>query len=567
MQPHRGKIFLVLALVPAVLAAAFAPIARSDAADSALSPGLHRDLTDAEAGRVLELLFEARPNEALGVLATLETRADGEPLFHIIRARCYQEFVPMDDANHAVARERAVPALEDLDRCIDVCTRRFEAGDSDPNLFLYRGWAWMSKAYVRSMTRDLYTAGREAKKGKKDLDAYLAVHPGDPTASGLMGAFLYFADTIPGAFKFLSKMLMLPTGDREKGLQDLQAAVRGGGLLETDWKLILYNVYFYFEGRYEEGLAGLQEMIQKYPEYGRTAIPLALSRPYAPSIAERNDELVGTTVDRMYGAPNREVDWNALYLVQLFRAYGDRYFSQARVTEARLRSIIHESPRHPDWVSAYARLELGRLYASRGDREEAVALFESVAAIEGLDHLRKEAEILLKDVERFRNVFDGPALPDTDEWVRALYSGSLDSLDAIRGRFAALSQRSVGAKFYVAECDLLSGNFDAALEEFDRVISVDAPAWDHAYQMIASTRIAEIYASRGYYKTAARYQGIALSYYHNEYLVDWVLEGRKRYFERLAEGKETIPPTLLTGNFGVRRDGRPSLSAPGGGSR
>jgi hypothetical protein len=170
-------------------------------------------------------------------------------------------------------------------------------------------------------------------------------------------------------------------------------------------------------------------------------------------------------------------------------------------------------------------------------------------------------------MEKFRNVFDGPALPDTDEWVRALYRGSPDSLDAIRGRFAVLAEGSVGAKFYVAECDLLSGRMDAALEEFEGVISVEAPAWDHAYQMIASTRVAEIYASRGYYKTAARYQGIALSYYHNEYLVDWVVEGRKRYFERLAEGKEKTPPTLLTRNAGVRREDGASTARPGGGSR
>lgn len=542
-----------------------ASAARSAGAEAPTAPG--RDLTDAEAGRAFELLFQARPNEALGYLASLEARSVGEPLFHIARARCYQEFVPMDDANHAAARERSAPSIEDLDRCIDVCTRRLENGDDNPKLLLYRGWAWMSKGYVRSMTRDLFSAGRDAKKGKRDLDAYLAANPDDPTAKGLLGSFLYFADTIPGAFKFLSKMLMLPAGDRDKGLEYLRAAVQGGGLLATDWKLILYNVYFYFEGRFEEGLAGLQTMIQTYPEYGRTAIPLAISRPYAPNIAARNDELVENAVDRMYGAPHREVDWNALYLVQLFRAYGDRYFSRSRATEARLRSIIHESPRHPDWLAASARLELGRLHASRGERDEAVALFESVAALEGPDQFRKEADILLRDVGRFKTVFDEPALPNTDEWVEAVYRGSPDSLAAVRGRFAALAPKSVAAKFYVAECDLMVGKFDNALEEFGDVISVEAPAWDHAYQMIASTRIAEIYAARGYYKTAARYQGIALSYYHNEYLVDWVVGGRMRYFERLAEGKELNPPTLLTGNLGVRRDVRGSAAAAPGGSR
>ena len=552
MRLRLRKSFVALVFL---LALHPAPAKASDAAPAPDSLA-GRDLTQGEAARALDSLFRGRPNEALGYLATLETRAAGEPLFHIVRARCYQEFVPMDDADNAAGRERSKPALQNLDRCIDVCTRRLDAGDPDPRLSLYRGWAWMSKAYVRSMTRDFYSAGREAKKGKTDLERYLAERPDDPTATGLLGAFLYFADTVPGAFKFLSKLLMLPTGDRDKGLEDLQIAVRGGGLMGTDWKIILYNVYFYFEGRFEEGIAGLQDLIETYPEYARTAIPLAVSRPYAPSLAARNDDLVETTISRVYGAPNREVDWNALYLVQLSRAYGDRYCSHSRTTEARLRSIIHESPRHPDWVSAFARLELGRLYASRGKREEAVALFESVARGPGFDYLRKEAEVLLRDVGRFGHVFEGTPLPDMDEWVWAVYRSAPDSIAAIRGRFAELATRSVAARFYTAECDLLLGNFDGALQVFTEVISAEAAAWDQTYQMIASTRIAEIYASREDYKTAARYQGIALSYYHNEYLVDWVLEGRKRYFERLGEGKEALPPpTLFSANVRAGRTG------------
>jgi tetratricopeptide (TPR) repeat protein len=561
MTPFRKNSMLALAVGFALWAAA-AQSVNAETLDVAAG-----DLSDSEAAGVFELLFQGRPNEALQSLASLEPRASGEPLYHIARARCYQEFVPMDDADHAAARERSAPALEDLDRAIDICTRRLENGDQDPKLLLYRGWAWMSKAYVRSMTRDLFSAGRDAKKGKKDLDAYLASNPDDPTAKGLLGAFLYFADTIPSAFKFLSKMLMLPTGNRERGLEYLRAAVEGGGLLATDWKLVLYNVYFYFEGRFEEGIAGLQAMLRAYPEYGRTAIPLAVSRPYAPGLAARNDELVGFAVERMYSAPHREVDWNALYLVQLFRAYGDRYLSRSRVTETRLRSIIHESPRHPDWVSASARLDLGKLYASRGKRDEAVSLFQSVVPFDGVDHLRKDAQTLLGDIDKFAETFDAPALPNSDDWVETVYRGSPDSVAAVRARFAALAPRSLAARFYVAECDLMSGSLDAALEGFEEVISVDAPAWDHAYQMFASTRIAEIYASRGYYKNAARYQGIALSYYHNEYLVDWVVEGRKRYFERLADGKETTPPTLFTGIIGGRTDARESASATAGGSR
>jgi hypothetical protein len=65
--------------------------------------------------------------------------------------------------------------------------------------------------------------------------------------------------------------------------------------------------------------------------------------------------------------------------------------------------------------------------------------------------------------------------------------------------------------------------------------------------MIATTRIAEIHALNGNYLKAAEAQGRALDYYQNEYRIDWFIEGRQQYFQRLAEGVEVMPtPTLLS---------------------
>ncbi len=507
-----------------------------------------RDLTHDEAQEILDLVFQGRPRTALAFADSLAATCEGYPLFHIVRARCYQQFIPMHDADNDFGREKSVPALEELDRCIEVCKRHIEADDPNVDYYYYRGWAWMAKAYVRSMTQNLFTAGREAKRGKKDLNRYLEVHPDDPTARGLLGSFLYFADTVPSAYKFVSKLLLLPTGDREKGLRYLQYAIDNDGLLRNDWRLILYSVYFYFEGRYEEGLAGLQEVCQEYPEYATSAVPLAISRPYVPRFISKNNELVENAINSMYSAPAREVDWGVLYLVQIFRAYGDRYINNPEMTRARLRSIIHESPRHPDWVEGFARIQLGQLYASRGDRDEAIQLFESVADGYSFDHLRDEAKKLLKDVEKNTAYFETPPPPIMDRWIAEVYSSHPDSLTVLRTRFESVSDRSIVATFYVGECDLLAGRHDKALASYDKIIAHKAPRWEHTYQMIASTRIAEIFASRGHYKKAAEYQSQAMDYYHRQYLVDWVIEGRQRYFERLADGKETVEPTLLSIN-------------------
>jgi tetratricopeptide (TPR) repeat protein len=289
-------------------------------------------------------------------------------------------------------------------------------------------------------------------------------------------------------------------------------------------------------------------MSELYPEYGRTAIPLAVSRPYFPRLSAKNDELVESTINNLYSTPHRDVNWNALYLVQVFRAYGDRYCNHSSTTKTRLRGIIHESPRHPDWVEPFARLELGQLYAANGRRNEAKALFESVKRSDTFGYLRDEAKTLLEDMERYEDYFDGPPQPNLDDWVATLYKADRDSVSALRARFARLAPSSLAAAFYVGECDLLTGDYESALRSYGRVVSADAPAWNHTYQLIASTRIAEIFADRGQYEKAAEYQGQAMKFYHREFLVDWIVEGRQRYFQRLAEGNESVPPTLLSVN-------------------
>jgi hypothetical protein len=94
----------------------------------------------------------------------------------------------------------------------------------------------------------------------------------------------------------------------------------------------------------------------------------------------------------------------------------------------------------------------------------------------------------------------------------------------------------------------MSGDQNRALDAYTGVVNPKACAWDHCYQMIASARAGEILASRGEYKAAAKHYQRAGSFWHKELYFDWLFEARKRYFERLEEGKETTPPNMLTNN-------------------
>ena len=103
---------------------------------------------------------------------------------------------------------------------------------------------------------------------------------------------LYFADTLPSAYKFVSKLLFLPSGDRDRGLRMMEAAEKWDNPIGTDNLLILYSVYLGFEGRYEEGLQGFQRLQAQYPLHATFVRPAAIMAPLLPRLGtEQSDSL------------------------------------------------------------------------------------------------------------------------------------------------------------------------------------------------------------------------------------------------------------------------------------
>ncbi|MCK5406201.1 MAG: hypothetical protein KAJ37_02045, partial [Candidatus Krumholzibacteria bacterium] len=70
--------------------------------------------------------------------------------------------------------------------------------------------------------------------------------------------------------------------------------------------------------------------------------------------------------------------------------------------------------------------------------------------------------------------------------------------------------------------------------------------WNEEFKMIAASRVAEIHGARGDFEAAAKSLDRALRFYRKEYLVDWMLEGRRRYYEKLDDGKDLPLPRIFT---------------------
>lgn len=517
----------------------WAPAAPAGGAGKSPGNTENRDLTDVEVRRTLDMLFDAQVRNALTNMDSLRPYCEGQPMYHLMRARLYRELLPVDDERKEVVKRLAEPLYEELDRVIEVCSRRIDAKDPLPELLLYRGWAYMVKSHVHTFEKSFWSAGRDAKKGKSDLEAYLEINPNDAVANSIMGAFLYFADTLPAAYKFVSKLLFLPGGDRDRGLQMMELARGYNSVAEVDNSLILYSVYLGFEGHYEEGLDGFARLRREYPLHTTFIRPQATMLPLLP----RHDETVCESLDAEISAisalPKEQIDWSTHTTVRFMRGYADRYFHPERGIK-RLRAITEEAPEHPDWVSAYARFELGRVLAGRGEYKEARANWESILRDSRAEYLHGETSDMIKALDDATTPMTLPAFRVDD-----IYTGT-ERARAVRDALEGAEKLDVIGKFYLGEARLNMGDAMGALDAFRQCIATDAKRWNHGYQMLASTRAGEILGSLGQYENAAKFFDSSMKFHHKEFLYDWLTSGRKRYYERLYSGDETTPPTVLT---------------------
>lgn len=509
------------------------------AAGSKPSPDASRDLTQAEVRRAMDRVFRAEIRASLAWTDSLAPLCEGEPLYHLMRARLYRELIPVDDEQKEDVKRLAQPLHHELEQVIAACDARIDAGDNDPDLRLYRGWARMLMSHVQTYEKSFWSAGRSSKKGKEDLEWYLQQNPGDPVASSLMGAFLYFADTLPAAYKFVSKLLFLPSGDRERGLQMMELARGWNSLMETDNALILYSVYMGFEGRYEEGLEGFQYLRREFPRHATFVRPAAIIYPLLAGHPAAYGDSLDATIARLAEIPRGERDVATQALITFERAFADRYYHPSRAIE-RFEMIMRDDPEHPDWIAGFSAFELGRLMAARGNTDKARELWNRALGDPSVGYLHDEVKAMLAELDKFpRGTGAGPSD------AAAIYGGDEAARAKVRDALAAKPDPSVADMFYLGEAWLMSGERTKALDAYTGAINPKAARWDEGYQMLAAARAGEILASRREYQAASRHYETAGKFWHKEFLYDWVLDARRRYFQRLDEGKETTPPTML----------------------
>jgi tetratricopeptide (TPR) repeat protein len=152
-----------------------------------------------------------------------------------------------------------------VERAIDEAVRMTTAEPARAESWFYLGAAYGVRAQYRVYRSDRLAAARDGKRIKESLEKALALDPAMHDAEFGIGMYRYYAGVAPAMFRFLRFLLLLPGGDRQGGLEQLERAARLGVLVKGEAQYQIQVLYLWYERKSKEALAIIRDLQQRYP--------------------------------------------------------------------------------------------------------------------------------------------------------------------------------------------------------------------------------------------------------------------------------------------------------------
>ena len=155
--------------------------------------------------------------------------------------------------------------LNSANRAIDEAERWTIAEPERAEAWFYLGAAYGVRSQFRVYRVERIAAARDGKRIKESLEKALALDPSMHDAEFGIGMYRYYAGVAPAIFRFLRFLLLLPGGDREGGLEQLERASTLGLLVRGEANYQIQVLYFWYEHKSTEALAMVRGLQERYP--------------------------------------------------------------------------------------------------------------------------------------------------------------------------------------------------------------------------------------------------------------------------------------------------------------
>jgi tetratricopeptide (TPR) repeat protein len=256
--------------------------------------------------------------------------------------------------------------------------KRIAKNPRDAQAYFALTLAKIVKVRLAIAQRSYFTVAQESANAWSYLEKAKAADPANYDIYFPMGLLHYHLNHLPGVTRFLSSML-ITAGDHDKGLQELELAMRKGDLFRELAQAELSSVYINFERQPALALAMTVELKERFPRNFNFSFSLAIIL----SELGRFDEANAIARDLEKGiqagslAPQLQTRHDHLLGRILFNqgeyAGAGEYFQKA----------LKDAAPYNARIRASALLRLGMIQDVRRERKQAEEYYRRTLEVEG----------------------------------------------------------------------------------------------------------------------------------------------------------------------------------------
>src|SRR5574337_1904559 len=257
---------------------------------------------------------------------------------------------------------------------------RLKQAPEEPDLLLFLGMAWGSKAMIDGVQGNYFSAYEAITRTKSYLDACLVRQPHRYHADYGLGLYDYTLSRIAWFYRPLV-YLALPSGDRARGLRELTIASERGATTRMLAKLALLQTYTGIEKEYEKALPLAEELLHRFSGNPDLYFQAALVYSELGRFPEALDIGRRIRVNLDAGRNHFTDEMRPRYLQLMGKIYMDRGDYPAALEFFRQAIEQPTTPRYA-WVTAWAWTRTGMIYDLSGKRTEAERSYRMALAVQ-----------------------------------------------------------------------------------------------------------------------------------------------------------------------------------------
>ena len=339
-------------------------------------------------------------------------------------------------------------------------------------------WFYLAGSYAplvqwRVVRGERLAAAREGNRIREALQRALQLDPTLNDAYFGIGLYHYYADVVPASVKFFRWLMLLPGGDRVKGLREMLQAREHGELLAGEADYQLHLLYLWYEHNTPDALKLLDALDKRYPSN-----PLFLQH-----IAEVQDIYVHDRpasaaawrelLDRVRrGRVRAEEIAHVRARLGLARELDAMFETDRAIDE--LKAVVELNPSTPYDALAQAQLQLGAAYDRLGQRDFALRAYSTAAALApdaDTLQIREKARAGMRQAPDARSA---EAYRTSLEGWRELERGATGEAERLLGRAVELGPQDPVARYRYARALDALGRRERAREELEQVLAARA---------------------------------------------------------------------------------------------